>query len=244
VVHAISDSIVDTFGELYGSLLDPKRTLVAHIGRADELDGRPAVDAAVPPSVLFVGRLEPRKGIDVFLRSAITILAEHPGVRIVVAGDANRPGPDGVTFPLWWARQGVRSEKMLEFVGEVDDDRLSTLLDDASIVVMPSRYESFGLVVVEAMMHARPAVASAIGGIRELINDGKTGVLVPVDDSEALAIAVGALLDDPVWAADIGQRARDHFVGHLTSKVAAGRLEQVLLTAIESFADDHSAARV
>jgi glycosyltransferase involved in cell wall biosynthesis len=172
------------------------------------------------------------------------VVANLSGDDIIVCLITSQNAKDNYAISLWWARQGVRSEKMLEFVGEVDDDRLSTLLDDASIVVMPSRYESFGLVVVEAMMHARPAVASAIGGIRELINDGKTGVLVPVDDSEALAIAVGALLDDPVWAADIGQRARDHFVGHLTSKVAAGRLEQVLLTAIESFADDHSAARV
>jgi glycosyltransferase involved in cell wall biosynthesis len=119
----------------------------------------------------------------------------------------------------------------------VDDSELSNLIDASTVVVMPSRYESFGLVAVEAMMHGRPVVASDIGGLAEVVTDGETGLLVPVDDADALARAITRLIVDADLAAGLAQRGRHHFVDKLTAVAAAARLEDVLDRALARSAD-------
>jgi glycosyltransferase involved in cell wall biosynthesis len=235
IVHAISDAIVSTVQALYDHPLVNDRTKVAHIGRSDVAhDDHPHGDPRRdPPMVLFIGRLEPRKGIDVFLAAAGALLSIGTDVTFVVAGDNRRPGPDGERYPDAWFRTGGARSDQLEFVGEVGDDDLDTLIRESSVVVMPSLYESFGLVVVEAMMHGRPAVASAVGGLVELIEDGVTGRLVPPDDASALADAIRGLLADPVEARAIGVRARQYYVDHLTVEAAAERVERILRAAID-----------
>jgi hypothetical protein len=238
LVHAISDAIVSTVQTMYNRPLDSERTVIAHIGRSDTTTDTATDEESLhdprrdPPTVLFIGRLEPRKGIDVFLGAAELLLATGTNVSFVVAGDNRRPGPDGARYPDTWARSVPANRDRLRFVGEVDDDGLDTLIDESTVVVMPSRYESFGLVVVEAMMHGRPAIASAIGGLVELIDDGVTGRLVPPDDAPALAQALSDLLADPIEARAIGVRARQHYLEYLTVEAAAERVEGILRAAI------------
>jgi glycogen synthase len=204
---------------------------VAHIGRADDSVATDKTESASPPMVLFIGRLEPRKGIDVLLDAIVRVLDEHETVRFVVAGDDRRPGPSGQRWPeVWQSRQ--LGQGRVEFVGTVSDDDLAGLIRDSTLVVMPSRYESFGLVVAEAMMHGRPAVASDIGGIRELIVDGDTGLLFTVDDADALASAILLLVTDTTRARDMGQRARARFLDHFSIPAATDRLEAVIESAI------------
>jgi glycogen synthase len=231
IVHAISDAIVSTYDGLYPDALDPDRIIVAHIGRSDdgiEADPTPPSD---PPIVLFVGRLEARKGIDVLLEAAPSILNSHASARIVIAGADRMSSLDGASHAERWRRDHPGEDRVV-FVGEVDDVALDELMAEASMVLMPSRYESFGLVVVEAMMHGRPAIASAVGGIPELIEDGLSGLLVPVGDSSALADAVIRLLADPLEATAIGRRGRRRYEHHLTVPAAARRLCEVLEAAI------------
>jgi glycogen synthase len=230
-VHAISNAIVSTFDRLYPAALDSTRTLVAHIGRADAAHDVTATTPTVPPSVLFVGRLEARKGIDVLLSAIPPVLEAHPATKFVIAG-ADRISNDGSTHAQRWQTDHP-NEGRVTFVGEVDDVRLAGLMAEASIVLMPSRYESFGLVVVEAMIHARPVVASAVGGIIELIQDGQTGVLVDAGDPVGLARAICDLLGDPSAAEEIGRRGRVFFEEHLSVSAAARRLDRVLSTSIE-----------
>jgi glycosyltransferase involved in cell wall biosynthesis/GT2 family glycosyltransferase len=232
IVHAISYAIVDTFERLYPGALNLDRVVVSQIGRADEVDGTTTPLATATSCVLFIGRLEPRKGIDVFLTAAHRLLAEHDTLRVIVAGEDSRPGPSGLRYPEWWTTLAGHGVDRLEFRGLVSDAELSDLIDEATVVVMPSRYESFGLVAVEAMMHGRPIVASDVGGLAEVIDDGNTGVLVPVDDSDALADAVTSLIVDPRLAASIAARGRQHFSEHLTAVAAAARLEVVLHEAL------------
>jgi glycogen synthase len=232
-VHAISDAIVRTFERLYPGALQPGRIDVEHIGRRDELGAKGVRPPSDPPMVLFIGRLEARKGIDTFLDAARTVLAECGDVEIVVAGDASRPAPSGETYPDRWRRDGGDVTDRLSFVGAVGDQELTELLHRSSIVVMPSRYESFGLVVVEAMMFGRPAVASDVGGIAELIDDGVTGRVVPVADAAALAGALVELARDPDQRERIGRAARERFVEHLDVGPAAARLETVLARALD-----------
>lgn len=230
--HGISDAIVATFERLYPGALHPTRIEVAHIGRRDEVGTSSLTRPAHPPIVLFVGRLEPRKGIDTFLDAAAQILATDAEVRIVIAGDDRRPGPDGRRYPKAWHERRAPGSERLEFVGPVDEAELAELLHSSSIVVMPSRYESFGLVVVEAMMYGRVPVASDVGGIAELITDGVDGVLVPVGDANALADRLRELLASPDRLAEIADRARRTFDEHLSIEAAGRRLEVVLRASI------------
>lgn len=232
VVHAISSAIVATYDGLYPGALDPDRILVAHIGRSDDgIDDHHTLPSE-PPIVLFVGRLEARKGIDVLLQATPAILDSHADVRIVIAGTDRTSSVDGTTHAERWLRDHPNEDRVV-FAGEVDDVALGALLAECSMVLMPSRYESFGLVVVEAMMHGRPAIASAVGGIPELIEHGSSGILVPVGDPLALADAVIRLLADPLDAVAIGRRGRIRYEHHLTVPAAARRLCQVLEAAIE-----------
>jgi glycosyltransferase involved in cell wall biosynthesis len=241
-VHAISDAIVDTFERLYPGALHRDRVEVASIGRADDVGGRTVPLQSESPYVLFIGRLEPRKGIDVFLAAARRLLAEHNDLSIVVAGDHGRPGPSGRRYPDWWRSLPDRGKDRLTFRGLVDDTELSDLIDASTVVVMPSRYESFGLVAVEAMMHGRPVVASDIGGLAEVVANGETGLLVPVDDPEQLAGAIARLIDDPNFAAKIAEQGRAHFEDRLTAFAAAARLEEVLERALSRVAPRREAA--
>lgn len=232
-IHAISDAIVDTFERLYPDAIDEERLQVAHIGRSDDGDSIPSQPAG-PLTVLFIGRLEARKGIDTFLDAAAELLPRHRELRIVVAGDDRRPGPSGETYPAWWRQQRVRGAERLRFLGMVDDEELTDLIRDSTVVVMPSRYESFGLVVVEAMMHGRAVVASDVGGISELVVPGETGILTPVGDGEKLAGAISSLVVDSELAALMGQNGRQRFDEHLRADQAAERLEHVLRTTVSA----------
>lgn len=227
-VHAISEAIVDTFQRLYPGALHASRVVVAPIGRADDVGERVTPVPSGPATVLFIGRLEPRKGIDTFLDAATALLAADADVRIVVAGDHSRPGPSGTRYPEWWAAQRAPGTERLKFAGHVPDDELYELIERATVVVMPSLYESFGLVAVEALMHGRPVVASRVGGLAEVVDDGVTGLLVPVGDSAALAGAIGRIVADPALAAALGRSARQVFVDRLEATGAARRLAAVL----------------
>ena len=220
-VHAISEAIVTTFERLYPGALHRDRVEVAQIGRADDVRGRLTPLPGGGPCALFIGRLEPRKGIDAFLAAARTLLAEHDDLTVVVAGDDSRPGPSGMRYPEWWASLEGPGTDRLTFRGMVDDSELSDLIDASTVVVMPSRYESFGLVAVEAMMHGRPVVASNVGGLAEVVTDGDTGLLVAVDDADGLAGAIARLIADPELAASVASRGHRHFTDHLTAAAAA-----------------------
>jgi glycosyltransferase involved in cell wall biosynthesis len=138
---------------------------------------------ADPPEVLFVGRLSPEKGI-------AELVAATEGMNLVVAGDG----------PLRHLVPGA--------LGFVPHDELGDLYDRAAVVVCPSYREGLPLCVLEAMAHGKPVVASAVGGIPELVEDGVTGFLVEPGDVAGLRTAVERLLADPMLRRRLGRAAR------------------------------------
>src|SRR5213079_747321 len=114
---------------------------------------------------LFAGRLSPEKGID-------ELVAATTGMNLVVAGD------------------GPLRESVPGALGFVPHDELERLYARAAVVACPSRREGFGVVCAEAMAHGRPVVACAVGGLLDLVVDGKTGLLVPPRDPDALRAAL------------------------------------------------------
>jgi glycosyltransferase involved in cell wall biosynthesis len=154
----------------------------------------------VAPIVGFVGRLQPEKGVDVLLQAATTVLAVVPQASFVIIGD----GPLLPTLEEQAGQLGLSSR--VRFLGfRADVPRLLTQL---SAVVIPSRNEGTPLVLLEAMSAGVPVVASAVGGIQDVLRQGKEGLLVAPDDPAALADALCSLLLDPERMRSMGEAGR------------------------------------
>lgn len=154
--------------------------------------------------VLFVGRLEPRKGLDVLLRAWHQVERQHAQARLTVAG-AYAMG-DETIYRRQAAELGLQR---VHFVGRQSELDLATYYQQAAIVCAPSRgFESFGLVLLEAMAAGAPIVASDIAGYRTLVTPEREGVLVPAGDEHGLAQALITLLHDPERRRCLGEQGR------------------------------------
>jgi len=152
------------------------------------------------PVLLAVCRLVPQKGVDVAIEALTQVRGGHPDAHLVVLGE----GPLRAELSELATRLGIGDA--VSFPGRVGD--VAWWLRRASVVVHPARWEGFGLALLEAMLCARPVVASAVSSVPEIVADGETGLLVPSDDPVALAKAVASLLDDPTRAAAMGEAGR------------------------------------
>ena len=167
---------------------------------------RSAGIAADAPLVTIVGRLQRWKGQDVFLRAAARVAAAHPEARFAVVGDdeegLERPDYAGELRRL--ARE-LGIEDRVVFTGHADP---AMWYDASDVLVSASDHEPFGLAIIEAMAMGRPVVAIAQGGPAEVIDDGRTGVLVARRDPEELAAGICRLLEDADLRAGLGSAAR------------------------------------
>jgi D-inositol-3-phosphate glycosyltransferase len=160
-------------------------------------------------TVLFVGRIDPIKGLDTLLE-ATRLLGTHPAspTVLLVGGDLDSRGqPTGALARVSADAASLGLEHRVRFIGAQPQERLPLFYRAADVVAVPSRYESFGLVAVEAMACGAPVVASRVGGLRYTIEEGASGLLVPHNDPAALASALAAVLDDPALRARIRQGA-------------------------------------
>ena len=146
-------------------------------------------DEDEPASVLYVGRLSPEKNIDVIAKAT-------EGLPRIVAGD----GPLRALLP--------------DTIGFVGPDEVSKLYGRAAVVVVVSSAEGLPNVVLEAMAHGKTVIATPVGGIPTVIEDGKTGLLVPVRDTAALRAAIERALGDPELRRRVGQAARKRVEGY------------------------------
>ncbi len=147
---------------------------------------------------LYFGRLSPEKGVDVLIRAA----AGLGRGRLLILGD----GPERESLERLASELGAGN---IEFLGRRPADEVRSILGAARFVVLPSRwYENLPFSAMEALAAGRPVVASDIGGIPEMVDDGVNGFLVPPGDEGALAERIAALLDDPALRAEMGSRGR------------------------------------
>jgi glycogen(starch) synthase len=146
------------------------------------------------PMLLFFGRLEWEKGVQDLIAALPRIRRSHPGTRLVVAGKG-RHGPQLIED----ARK-ARVLRAVDFVGHLTDRQLAAALAAADVVVLPSRYEPFGIVALEAAAGGAPLVASTAGGLGEVVVHGETGLSFAPGDLDGLTGAVRAVLDDPAAA--------------------------------------------
>ncbi len=154
------------------------------------------------PRLLCLGRLASQKGFDVAVRAMKVIIDRFPNARLIIAGD----GPERNQLEQQVAELDLK--EVVDFVGWVAPDKVPVLLNAATVVVMPSRWEGLPLVALEASLMARPIVASCVEGLTEVVVHQQTGLLVEKEDSRGLAEALAFLLDHPEVATVMGQTGR------------------------------------
>jgi glycogen synthase len=155
-----------------------------------------------PPRLLCLGRLVPGKRFDLTLRALAAIRGCHPDVRMIIAGD----GPSRSELENLAAE--LRIGDMVDFIGWIPPDGVPSLIDSATAVLMPSRNEGLPLVALETALMARPMIAARVGGLPELIEDQKTGLLLDNDDIHAWGKAFEFVLNQPQKAKEMGDAAR------------------------------------
>jgi glycogen synthase len=223
---ACGPGIVEEIEERYGLRLPAERVGFVPHG-LPLIEQPPVAEPSEAPDVLFVGRLEPRKGIDTFLAALPGAALRVPDATFTIVGNDTIRTSAGPTHRRQFERGpwGWLAGDRVRFTGLVDDDERTRAYAGCAVFVAPSRYESFGLILLEAMMFAKPVVACDIGGMREIVEHGVTGLLVPPGDASALEMAIVDLLADPERRHAMGQAGRARFLAEYTAGVMADRAE-------------------
>jgi len=172
------------------------------------------------PLLVYAGRLVHEKGVQTLLRALRPLRDAHPGLRLVVAGT----GPYEAKLHAL-ARQ-LRIARAVDFLGFVPESRLPALLGAADAVIVPSFYEPFGIVALEAVCAGAPLVVAETGGLGDLAADGVAIASFPSGDVDALATAIGKVLVDPAaarrGAARAVRRVRRNYTWHTVAEQTAG----------------------
>ena len=163
------------------------------------------------PRVLAMGRLHPNKAFDVLIRA----MRRLPGARLVLAGD----GPERAALEALARAEGVADR--VHLLGWRDD--AAALLASCDVLAVPSRQEPLGNVVVEGWSAGRAVVAADAAGPRELIQPGEDGLLVPREDAEALATALGTVLGAPPLARRLGEAGRARWAAEFAETPVVAR---------------------
>lgn len=169
------------------------------------------------PKVMYLGRLEKRKGTSIFLAAIPLVLQRFPNVEFVVIGKDSATAPDGMTYQEY-ARQ-LLSEETLQhiiFTGPLPRAEVDRHFADSDIFVAPSVYESFGIVYIEAMSWGKPVIGCRVGGVPEVVADGETGLLVPPQDANALADAIVEMLSNTPLRERMSEAARQRVETYFT----------------------------
>ena len=167
------------------------------------------------PLVLYAGRLDPEKGLGVLAEAWPQVLAACPAARLALAGSGRLEGPLAARLPR---------ARLLGYAGR---EALPYLYRAADVVAIPSLYEPFGLVALEAALAARATVASDAGGLAEIVRHERTGLTVPAGDPAALAAALVRSIQDPALRARLGDSARVAALEEHAWSVIARRTREV-----------------
>jgi len=179
-----------------------------------------------PVRVLFVGRIELRKGADVLLDAASELAERRVDVSVTLAGPEHDP-----RIRATFERAHESNPRVLEavrFTGALPDSERDRLLAEADLVCLPSRYESHGIALIEAMMFGKAIVTCDSGGIAEVVDAGRNALLTAPDDPVALADAIGRLAHDPVERARLGAAARLTYEQRFSATAAGRGIEQFI----------------
>ena len=173
------------------------------------------------PVVLFLGHLYREKGVYDLLEAFATLRDTHPDLRLVLAGEGRE------AEPLRSQADRLGLGEVVDLPGWVGPDQKATLLAEAACLVLPSHTEGLPLVLLEAMHAGVPIVATPVGGVPEVVEDGVEALLVPPHDVSALSQALMRIVDDAALSARLSQGARRRAIAEYTPEALAARIGDV-----------------
>lgn len=239
--YEMADLVMVSFPEtlrelerLYAVRIPDARAAIVPLGLPD-VAAQSSPERGDHVEIVFVGRLEPRKGADTLLRVIPGLCARYPNVRFTLIGDDTITPAAGEPSYRHQFERTVLPEilERVTFTGPVPDDELNAALARCDIFVAPSRFESFGLMNLEAMRVGKPVVSTTVNGIKSVLRDGEDGALVPPGDPGALAAALGRLIEDPAERARLGHNGRASF----ESKFTVERMVERMIESFEALLD-------
>jgi glycosyltransferase involved in cell wall biosynthesis len=226
-------SLVSTRGNID---IIPCGTRINHFGTVTQEEARHTLGITPEEKViLYVGRFDPRKGIETLVRAVHQCRTrETEKVRLIIGG-GSRPGHsdgkerdriEGIVTDL-----GIAN--ITQFAGRLSQDDLPVYYAAADVCVVPSHYEPFGLVTIEAMACGTPVVGSDVGGLQFTVVPEETGLLAPPKDEAAFAAALDRILLNPEWRNQLGQAARKRVETKFSWDGVATQLSQLYETLLE-----------
>ena len=229
VVVANSENEQEQLHHLYGANVDRVEIVPLGVEEALFSPGNPnaakdALGLPTGPILLFIGRLQSLKGVDVAISTLRAM--DHENATLVIVGGAS--GQEGSLYEseIRNLANNLPAGKKVAFIPPQPHHILSTYYRAADIVIVPSRSESFGLVALEAAACGVPVVASSVGGLQNLIEDGKTGLLIEGWDPVEYAQAVDYLLSNPFKTTEIAMNAVDRAQTYTWGQTAT-RLQEI-----------------
>jgi glycosyltransferase involved in cell wall biosynthesis len=249
-ILAVSRSVRSDLQKSYG--IDPSKVEVVYNG-VDTSIFRPLSDFETPAAlsevrekqiILYVGHFGLRKGVAFLIRAMKMIKAEIPDAILVCVGGV----PKWLGHPEYWAylqrtieQNGLKNSVLL--LDKVPNQELPKYYSLASVFVLPSYYEAFAKVLIEAMACAKPVVVTRGGGSMETIIDGESGLLIDYGSPEQIADAVIRILKDDRWRRSLGENARETIQKSFTWRAVAERVSRAYGQAWQRFESGSASAR-
>ena len=217
------------FTSLYGNAPGAIEVVAPGVERAyfspgDRRGARRALGLGDNPTLLFVGRIQPLKGLDVAVQTLAAL--DMPDAQLIVVGGASGTEGENEMRRVQALIVEHKLERRVHFYEPQPHHLLSTFYRAADVVLVPSRSESFGLVALEASASGVPVVATGVGGLLNLIEHGRTGYLVPARDPNQFASFMARLLNDPLLALSMGTAAAERAKSY-SWKAAAAKASRV-----------------
>jgi D-inositol-3-phosphate glycosyltransferase len=187
----------------------------------DRQQARASLGLNGKPTLLFVGRPDPLKGGDMLIQAAS--LLQQPATVVMVGGNLEGD-PELDRLRVAAREQGMEEE--IRFVGAVPQEKLPHFYSAADLMVVPSYYESFGLVAVESLACGTPVIATKVGGLQYIVQDGGNGFLIPWRCAGLFAEKIDAVLSDPALLEELRASARPS-VTRYSWRMVAAQIRQV-----------------
>lgn len=175
--------------------------------------------------ILFVGRIEPLKGVDTLINamSCLQLMEQGRPVHLAIIGGDPSASPEQMTAEMTRLRklcEDLGLGQTVVFLGKRDQDTLPYYYSAAEVLVMPSHYESFGMVALEAMACGTPVIASEVGGLAYLVRDGETGFTIPAEEPDTLCEKLSWLLNDAELHQKMSTQAAEYAKAYAWEKIA------------------------
>ncbi len=209
---------------------DIKRIRIANPGVKIKINKK--INKSTKPTLIYLGRLKQYKHIDNIIIALAKIKKYHPETKLIIAGTG-----DNEEY-LRELTRDLKLEKSVDFMGKVSEEDKPSLLGKAWIAIQPSEVEGWGITNIEANMCGTPVIASDVDGLKDSVIDGKTGILVPVNNINSLAKAVIDLIEDDVYRTYLTNNAikwSKRFKWHKSGKIFIDLINQKLKKQSEEY---------